>query len=280
RPGERPTDLPSHGPLERREPSTAHGVPEQAEVAVRRVAPRAEPERPAERLASDVDQRTHERRRDRVDAGHRVKTRARDRRDQDRLGLVIERMAERDSGGADLPGGGDQRRHANRAGPLLHRPPPRRRRVGLAQVERHAQSLAERADVAGIQTRVRPQPVVEVKDLYPDPEQPAERNERVEETDGVGAAGARDEDRLAGQQHLVPTHGAGHPLEHPGDRRGAAHQRPATLATQRSGFAIASIVGRFASSFHTRLKPSIPARSTAERTNSSPASYWRTFESK
>ena len=86
-----------------------------------------------------------------------------------------------------------------------------------------------------------------------------------------------DEDAVARFHHAVLPHRRGRALEDARDRPGPGHQAPRTLATQRAGSAISCGRGRFAGAAHTSLNPSIPTRSTTERTKRSPEEYCSTF---
>src|SRR4249920_196135 len=99
-PRDRPFDLSPGGALDRRDDAQADRVAQLPRVPVRRVDPRAEVERPAERLdlgSLHAEQRLRERRPavprpPRPYAADRLEPAAADQVDQDGLGLVVERV--------------------------------------------------------------------------------------------------------------------------------------------------------------------------------------------
>src|SRR6266542_5180411 len=199
------------------------------------------------------------------DTADRLEPAAADQVHQDGLGLVVERVTFGDrlcpDRAADVVSG-VRARHGR---PRLDGDPLARSIVGRPEVGWHAQPLREPSDVRALPRRVGPEPMIEVEDLEPDPEQPAEVPQGIEQAHRIRATGDADQHHIPRPEHLVLAGRPRHPFEHAGDGRRAAHQPFATLPTHRAGSAISSGLGRLASSRQTRLNPSIPAPVMTDR---------------
>ena len=58
-------------------------------------------------------------------------------------------------------------------------------------------------DVGGVGRGAGPEPVIQMEHREPDPEQPADPNEGLEQADGVGPARDPHEDQLTGHEQVV-----------------------------------------------------------------------------
>ena len=125
-------------------------------------------------------------------------------------------------------------------------------------MERQRVPRGEPLHVRGVGRRSGAQPVVEVEDLEPDPEQAPQPHERLEETDRVRAARDADEHAVARLEHVVLADRGRDPLEDAGDGRGAAHRAgySTTRATHAAGSEISARLGRLSGRAHTRLNES------------------------
>ena len=182
--------------------------------------PRAQAQRstePVDLLPRDVDQRSNERAVHRSDPAHPIQPPAEDEAHQDRLRLVVERVA------VGHPRCADRSRHACRLSrslepaPHLHRIRPARLIDGGRQVEGQPVPAGETANVRRVRRRVRAQPMIHVEDLQPEPEESAQPDQRLEETHRIGAAAHPDEHMVAGREHVVPACGLRDPFENPRD---------------------------------------------------------------
>ena len=123
---------------------------------------------------------------------------------QHRLGLVVERVAHGDAGGAEP------------VGPRLQRRVARRPRGGLdgagahahaLHVHQHAQPRAEPAHELPVRRGLRTQAVIDVEDVERETPGRRQRVQEMEQRDGVGTAGDGHQDGLAAREHRVAAQG-------------------------------------------------------------------------
>ena len=186
-----------------------------------------------------------------IDRGQAFQPRPSEQVDQDRLGLIVLRVALRDRGSADREPDVGRGVRSARATPT---PRPTRR------------ARAHRATCSDVQLEPEPAPRAAARRRYPrrSPDetwsisnvktssrilqQTTQMPQRVQEADRVGASGHAHEHEAAGLEHLVLAHGRGDAGEDPRDGRWPArrrHGQPPTRVTQRSGSATSARVGRF-----------------------------------
>ena len=142
------------------------------------------------------------------DAGQAARPRALEQAHQDRLRLIVGRVARRDAVGAERAGARLEGGVASAPGLCLEALPGRltAHRHPL-EVERHAEALGETPDEIAIRVGFRPQSVMDVGAGDGEAQRLAKLAEDVEQRHGIGAAGDGDVHGLAALEQDVAANG-------------------------------------------------------------------------
>ncbi len=151
---------------------------------------------------------------------------------QQRLGLIVPRVGDRDRDGRLFLAHAAQERVALAPRRLLEAAPVplgAGAHVGGADPDRHAEAGAQRCAEGGVVGRAGAQPVVEVRGHEPKAPRTGERREGIQERDRVGAARERDDQLLAARGRARGPQGAG-------DRRDEGRELHGASARARSNW--------------------------------------------